>query len=200
MLTNLSIGVDDWQRSEMIEDYYPESLPADWRADFYLNEYRTALVAQSDWSGWDEDWLDELEPAYREQSALYFRIDDLKVIDKSQLEFILDRLGDWVVGFLVFDSDWTGEQTFFNRPVSWINDHQAWSGWHWQNGQDVISGAPCGWVRDLPAELKAQRKILQDFVSSLPEKKSAVPFFVGGESIKMSQLQALKTLSELLGY
>jgi hypothetical protein len=201
MLSNLSVGVDDWQRPELIRDYYPESLPEEWRADFYLNEFATVLIAQYDWSQWDDAWLEELEQAYRDNTALYFRIDRRDSIDQQNLREIVERLGEWLAGFVVFDATWPEQEIrYFERPVTFVSNHQAWSGWSWSFQGVTLSGAPCGWLQELPSEPKVQREILQDFVASLPDKNRAVPFFVGGESINMGRLQGLKTLAELLGY
>lgn len=201
MLSNLSVGVDDWQRPEMLANYYPESLPQDWRADFYFNDYSAVLVSQADWTEWDQAVLAELEQAYHEHTVIYLRIDDQKKIDMLRLESLCGQLGDWIAGFVVFDPNWPEQQAqMFGRPVSYVSNNQAWSGWHWCYQGWFVSGAPCGWVVHLPDDAKQQREMLQSFVESLPDKKTAVPFFVGGESINMGRLQSLKTLAELLGY
>ena len=201
MLTNMSVGVDDWQRQELIEHYYPEGLPTEWRSDYYLNEYRTALIAQSEWQAWRSQDLEELQVARRDESALYLRIDDQASIATSHLTDVLSVLGSWVVGFVVFDPTWSPDNTHYHeRQVTWVTDHQAWSGWHWRVGEQVLSGAPCGWVGQLDSDPKLRAQMLRSFAASLPDKKPAVPFFVGGESIKMDDLQQLKILAELLGY
>ena len=201
MLKNMSIGVDDWQRPELIDQYYPEGLPVEWRFDYYLNEYRTALVAQSEWQAWGELDVDELQIAHRPERALYLRIDDKALVPESHLIDLLAVLGDWVAGFVVFDASWSADDKHFHgRPVTWVTDHQAWSGWHWSFAGKVLSGEPCGWVGELDSNPKLRAQMLRSFVASLADKKLTVPFFVGGESIKMDDLQQLKTLAELLGY
>ncbi|WP_029934013.1 hypothetical protein [Thiomicrospira pelophila] len=201
MLKNMSIGVDDWQRPELIEYYYPESLPVEWRFDYYLNEYRSALIAQTEWVAWSDLDFDELQVAYRLESALYLRIDDKQLVPESHLANLLVVLGDWVAGFVVFDESWSaGDKRFHGRPVTWVADHQAWSGWHWSFAGKVLSGEPCGWVDELDSNPKLRAQMLRSFAASLVDKKLTVPFFVGGESIKMDDLQQLKSLAELLGY
>lgn len=201
MLKTMSIGVDNWQRPELIRDYYPEGLPAEWRSDFYLNEYRTALIAQSDWHAWRAEDIDELLVARRDESVLYLKVEDESVISAAQLTSVVTALGDWLAGFVVFDKNWRPERKqFHDRPVSWVAEHQAWSGWHWSFGGQVISGAPCGWVGRLDPDPKLRAQMLRSFAASFADKNTAVPFFVGGESIKMDDLQQLKTLAELLGY
>lgn len=201
MLKNLSLGVDDWQRTEMVKQYYPEGLPIEWRFDYYLNEYRTALIAQSEWQAWSDLDLEELQIARRPESALYLRIDNQQLISEPHLSNVLHILGDWVAGFMVFDASWLSDnQRFHDRPVTWVTDHQAWLGWHWSFAGKVLSGEPCGWVGELDADPKLRAQMLRSFAASLADKKPSVPFFVGGESIKMDDLQQLKTLAELLGY
>lgn len=201
MLKNMSIGVDDWQRPELLKNYYPDGLPAEWRFDYYLNEYRSVLVAQSEWQAWCELDLDELQEARRVESALYLRIDDCALISEPQLVGLLDVLGDWVAGFVVFDANWSSDNRYYQgRPVTWVTDHQTWSGWHWSYAGKILCGEPCGWVGDLDADPKLRAQMLRSFAASMADKKPSVPFFVGGESIKMDDLQQLKTLAELLGY
>lgn len=201
MLKNMSIGVDDWQRPELVEHYYPEGLPIEWRFDYYLNEYRTALVAQTEWQAWTSQDIEELQMARRDESALYLRIDDHCVISATHLTDVLSALGGWLAGFVVFDANWSPDnQHFHGRPVTWVTNHQAWSGWHWRFGEQVLCGEPCGWVGELDSDPKLRAQMLRSLAASLADKKPVVPFFVGGESIKMDDLQQLKILAELLGY
>lgn len=201
MLKNMSIGIDDWQRPELIENYYPEGLPVEWRFDYYLNEYRTALVGQAEWQRWGADDLDELQIARRDEGALYLRISSHALISDSHLSTVLAELGDWIAGFVVFDPNWPEEnRCFHGRSVTWVTNHQAWSGWHWTFGEQTICGEPGGWVGKIDSDPKMRAQMLRSFAASLTDKKAAVPFFVGGESIKMDDLQQLKILAELLGY
>lgn len=201
MLKNLSIGVDDWQRAELVESYYPEGLPEDWRFDYYLNEYACALVAQAEWQSWSDADIDELNNALQPNNAIYLRLDRWSETLPTQLESHLLSLGSSVAGFVVFDDQASDDQlSLLGRPITRVSQHQAWSDWHWQYQGWIVSGAPCGWVADLTADAKQQAACLRDFVASLPDKNTALAFFVGGESIKMPRLQNLKTLAELLGY
>ncbi len=201
MLKNLSVGVHDWQAASLIKDYYPEGLPQEWRFDYYLNEYHAVLVAQSEWLVWQQADINELLMARRDGTALYLAIDDRQNCKNSEVTRLCNDLGDWLAGFVVFDELWPEQdRTWFDRPVTWVSRHQAWSGWQWHSDGWILSGAPCGWLEDLTAEPKAQAALLRDFVKSLPDKNTAVPFFIVSQSINMNRLQNLKTLAELLGY
>lgn len=201
MLTNLSVGVHDWQAAPLIKDYYPDGLPQEWRCDYYLNDYRVALVPQAEWAAWQQADMEELLVAQRDGSALYLTVDDRQSCRDAAVKQLCDALGDWLAGFVVFDESWPEQdKTWFERPVTYVSHHQAWSGWQWHSGEWVLSGAPCGWVENLTTDPKAQAALLRDFVNALPDKNTAVPFFIGGQSINMNDLQNLKTLAELLGY
>lgn len=208
MLKNLSVGVDDWQRKEMLTDYYPEGLPEDWRADFYLNDFATVLIAQAEWTNSNQIWLEELLEAFRAETALYLRLDDVSALDQAHLEDVLSQLGDWVAGFVVFDQNFA-ELELLGLPVTLVRNSEEQANqlktqhnqtWLYQMEELYLLGNPLGYLPELPADKKQQAKILQDFAASLPGKNSAVPFFVGGQSIKMGALAELKTLAELLGY
>ncbi|WP_044407280.1 hypothetical protein [Thiomicrospira microaerophila] len=201
MLANLSIGVDDWQRPELITSYYPEGLPEDWRYDYYFNDFRTVLVAQSEWMRWSNADVEELLHCRREDSALFLKIDDAQQALAYQLASLKHRLGDLIAGYLVFDDRLEDAQVLnLPGPLTRVSQQQALPGWQWRHQGWIVSGAPCGWLASLPVDMKQQRVALQDFVTSLPDNNTARAFFVGGESIKMVKIQELKTLAELLGY
>jgi hypothetical protein len=200
MLPNLSIGVEDWQRSELINSYYPEGMPEDWRYEFYFNDFRTALVSQDEWLDWSVEETDELLNSRRDESALYLKIDDWQPAFQTRLEQLKMKLGDLIAGFLVFDDQMDAlMMSSLCAKVTRVSQQQVLSGWQWVCQGWIISGTPCGWLAELPSDMKQQRIILQDFVTSLPDKNTGYAFFVGGESIKMSKVQDLQTLAELLG-
>ncbi|UQB42925.1 hypothetical protein JX580_03260 [Thiomicrospira microaerophila] len=201
MFANLSVGVDNWQRPELIENYYPEGLPEDWRFDFYFNDFRTVLVAQGEWMRWSDAEIEELQTCRRDDSSIFLKIEawDLNCVAvitrlKLALQFTL-------AGFLVFD-DKMDQEAINQLPglVTRVSRQFSLPGWQWCCQKWIVSGAPCGWLESLPQDMKLQRACLQDFVMSLPDKNTGRGFFVGGESIKMVQIQNLKTLSELMGY
>ncbi|WFE68893.1 hypothetical protein P8S54_00925 [Thiomicrospira sp. R3] len=201
MLTNLSVGVDGWQRPELIEHYYPDGLPEDWRFDFYFNDFRTVLVAQDEWMRWSDAETEELVNCRRDDSVVFLKIEFWQSQAESVIARIKLTLESTLIGFLVFD-DRMDQAAIDRLPglVTRVSKTLRLEGWQWSFQNWVLSGEPCGWLEGLPADLKQQKACLQDFVLSLPDKNTAYSFFVGGESIKMNQLQNLKTLSELMGY
>lgn len=200
-LQNLSIGVDDWLGASWLQSYYPAGLPEDWRYDYYLNEFRSALVAQTEWQAWTDTDLTELQALKRDGSGVYLRVDCAELIPSAQVEKVCQTLGDFVLGCLVFDQRWPDAQReWYGLPVTKVSRDQAWSGWQWRHGGWVLSGAPCGWVDGFPADAKQQAALLRDFVAALGEQSKQVGFFVSADAATAVQLQQLKTLAELLGY
>lgn len=201
MLSNLSIGVDGWQRPELINHYYPEGLPEDWRFDYYLNDFFVVLVPQSEWLQWTEAELDELMNCRRDHSAVYLKIESWQLGYAERVASIKAQLTELMVGFMVFDDDMSVDAiNGLPGAVTRVSRGLELAGWHWRNDGWVISGAPAGWLADMPSDMKLLRACVQNFVSSLPDKKTGYGFFVGGESIKIGQIQNLKTLAELMGY
>lgn len=201
MLPNLSIGVDGWQRPEMVNDYYPEGLPEDWRFDFYFNDFRVVLVEASEWLQWGESELEELISCRRDDSAIFLKIVNWQCEHLDGVNRIKAELGDLLAGFVVFDEAMSVESiNQLPSAVTRVSHDLCLPGWSWSCNNYIISGAPLGWLNEMPSDMKQLRVCLQDFVSSLPDKNTGYGFFVGGESIKIGEIQKLKTLAELMGY
>ncbi len=200
-LQNLSVGVDDWQACSWLEAYYPEGLPEDWRFDYYLNDFRSALIAQAQWQAWTAQELAELQAVSREGSGLYLRIDHADSISAQQAELVVQALAGCLVGVLVFDEAWPCAQgTWYDLAVTRVSRQQACAGWQWVHEGWVLSGAPCAWLPVLPDEPKQQAALLKAFVASLGGHSTQVGFFVAAQAVTPAQLHQLKTLAELLGY
>jgi hypothetical protein len=201
MLPNLSIGVDGWQRPEMVSDYYPEGLPDDWRFDYYFNDFRVVLVAPSDWLEWGDLELEELLNCRRDDSAIFLKIANWQPHYLDTVNRIKRKVGDLMAGVLVFD-DAMSVESISQLPgaLTRVSHDLRLPGWAWECRGWVVSGAPVGWLDQMPNDMKQLRVFLQDFVSSLPDKNTGYGFFVGGESIKIGEIQKLKTLAELMGY
>lgn len=201
MLQSLSVGIVDWQRPELVDSYYPEGLPEDWRADFYFNDFRVVLVEQTEWENWSDEFIEELLEIRRKETEVYLKVTDANDSSLEKLAEIHSRLEGWVIGALVFGAVGLGipalKVTSFmpSLPTS-LSEHT----WSWNNGSGFLFGAPLGWVENLSEDAKEQRALLENFVKSLGDKKTAQPFFVGGESIKMAHLKQFQTLAELLGF
>lgn len=55
-MKNTGQGWDEW---------YPDDLPAEWRFDYFANEFRAVFISESEWLTWDEASWDELDwPEY----------------------------------------------------------------------------------------------------------------------------------------
>ena len=47
---SIRVGVFDWQKFAVDDDFYPEDLPPEWRLQYYSNEFDSACVDLDDWN------------------------------------------------------------------------------------------------------------------------------------------------------
>lgn len=70
----IKVGVYAWGRFARDEGFYPEDLPADWRLQFFSNEFQTACVEFDRWANADEpgEMVEDLPDGF----ALALCVDD----------------------------------------------------------------------------------------------------------------------------
>ncbi len=56
---SLRVGVVDWEQPALLEQFYPDDLPADWRLGFYANAFTAVLVPRQHWMNLSTDERDE---------------------------------------------------------------------------------------------------------------------------------------------
>ena len=210
-LENLFIGVKDWNREVWIGAFYPIELPEEWRLDFYVNHFRTALVPESVWLAWRDDDVDEiLEVLEGDHFYLTFEWQAQSDVStahseankKAQLSKIKSKLVNIAAGVVVFEQDSIAYETMLcDMPVTLISSETTLkkATWVWQNQGLYYSGEPCAVLACLPEDTKQQVSLIQSFMQSLPEDKLGAPFIITDE-VRFSQLNDLQVLSEMLGY
>lgn len=64
----IEVAAHGWQGSEW-DHFYPEGLPADWRLDYYANEFFAVVVPYSEWSTQEDDellgWQEQVSDDFR---------------------------------------------------------------------------------------------------------------------------------------
>ncbi len=205
-LENLQIGIYDWQRTDLVGQFYPEDLPSDWLLDYYSNAFRVVLVPQSEWIAWESGDLDAIIEAVEAPFYFYFVVEEyFTAEDLSQLLQIVETLGTQACGVVVWSEKPFEHPKIVGLPVTLISTQYKLPGWAWQNQGFWMSGEPLAYLPNLTGDAKEQVIILKAFMQSLLEsdcvkKELAAPCIVGGDIIDMVQVMNLKVLSEFLGY
>lgn len=65
----LEVGACGWEYAGWIDDYYPDSLPDDWRLTYYSNEFRRVLIPPDYWQRFGPDvaarWAEDVHADFR---------------------------------------------------------------------------------------------------------------------------------------
>lgn len=206
-LKSMSVGFSAWQEPALQDQFYPDDLPEDWRADYYFNNFRVAMAPQQEWMQWDQAMLVTLKEAMLAENFFYLHWSDVNSASVAKVEWLKEFLGSKLSGLLLSGS-WTPELFEENQPVfdglavtlmqpqsvSWVL-----SSWQWDYNEIRFSGAPLGMFDRLPVNLKEQRQLIEAFRGTLPYT-SAVPVFVNANQVSIKQLTDLSSMIELLGY
>lgn len=200
-MNNLQIGTFGWQHTDWLGSFYPEDLPKEWELDYYSNAFRVVLLPQMQWMQWGEEEVKETLDAVEGDFSFFLALSEpLNEALSSQIEWMKSQMDSKLAGVVVFAEDWLPAELICGLPVGLVSSRQALSGWQWQWANQLCSGAPFGFVTNLPEEGKEQAKMLQNFMQGLPENLLGAPFFIGGESINMAQVTNLKVIGEISGY
>lgn len=201
MVNNLQIGACGWSHPDWEGHFYPEDLPEAWQLDYYSNAFRVVLVPEEQWMAWSEEQVEECRDSVEGDFLFYLAINDNLSSDKAkQLKKIHAALNDNLGGVVVFSDQWVPDLEIEGVPFSLVSSECKMVGWSWECEGQKLSGAPFGWVTELSKDGKKQAELLRSFMSSLPVNQGGAPFFIGGESINMTQVSNLKTVGEFLGY
>ncbi|SIO02148.1 hypothetical protein SAMN05443662_1178 [Sulfurivirga caldicuralii] len=191
MLENIEVGARGWA----CQDYYPEDLPEEWQLDYYANAFSALLVPQAQWASWGVDGWEAFAESADTLRWIGFEwlggdasIHERLLAGLAQLE----QDGATEVGVLVLEGACPALPEYVGVTCKGA---VAQGEWQWQ----ALSGAPLGVVEVLPQDLKAQRRLLEDFAASLPDKNSGAPFIVVQGCANIAQLKQFKQLVELLG-
>lgn len=202
-MENLTIGTQGWMHENWIGGFYAEDMPEDWFLDFYSNQFYCVLVESSEWLKWDEALLEEMSDALEDETfAIYLKLEaTLTSGVKEKVLQIHEVLPEFLKGFLIFSSEKLVLPTELSAlNVTYCSAQVVEDGWCWQHEDQMLSGAPLGWVDSLSSEGKEQVELLKSFMGSLPENTLGAPFIVASNPIEIQQVLNLKTVGELLGF
>jgi len=198
---NLQIGTCGWQTPEGQGHFYPEDMPIEWQLDYYSNAFRVVLVPEAQWLAWTsadfEDCVDGVEGTFE----FYLRVEHELTSEKEiQINRVQKGLGALLKGVIVFSESHLPTKRIALLPVSLVSKSLVMPGWSYALCGYQVSGNPVGYCDTLSNEGKEQAGLLKSFMQTLPDNSLAVAFFIGGDSINMSQVSNLKVVGEFLGY
>lgn len=174
--TRLLLGLAGWPHPEWQGGYFPDDLPADWQFAYYSNDADCLLLGAQQWRTLDaeilEDWLEDAPEHFR----FY-----LQVAADGVDEAALRPFGGHVGGLLVED---------FLHLDSGLPQFRQSEGGYWL---DARGRARLFRWRSLPADLRAQREVLQQLPATLDA------LVIGDEAADPRSLADTRTLAELLG-
>ena len=203
---NLQVGTCGWQQLEG-QDFYPEDMPVEWRLDFYSNAFRVVLVPESEWMAWESVDVEACIDGVEGEFEFYLRLDDeVTAANESQISYLKQRLGDLLKGLVVFSESILPATKIASLPVSLVSSALQLPGWVSSICGHFVSGNPIGYCETLPTDGKKQAGLLKDFMQTHPQNANnshnsdALAFFIGGDSINMTQVSNLKVVGEFLGY
>ncbi len=120
---SIRLGAFGLEHADLLNNFYPEDLPEDWRLGFYANEFNALLVPESVWRDESldlEDWLDVPE-------AFCFYFECNEGTDKSRLDKFESLLGKHYCGTVN-----SGRQTIDGRSAVAVIDMQSRSLREWR--------------------------------------------------------------------
>lgn len=199
-MNNLQIGTVGWQHREWQGGFYPEDMPEEWQLDYYSNAFKVVLVPEEEWLQWSEEQAAEFADMVGEFVFYLAVAEAWSEVKRAQLRMIKQIFGVLLGGVVVFSDSWLPEATLEGVKVSLVSRTARLGSWGWASEGRILSGAPFGYVENLTADGKAQAALLKTFMQHLPKNFLGAPFFIGGESINMTQVSNLKVIGEISGY
>jgi hypothetical protein len=193
-LAELVVGARGWEHAQWLETYYPDDLPADWRLDYYANEFGCVVLPAEVWIKADEEaigqWLEDVEEDFMFFLELPAQPDDVA----ANLSAFAGRCAgailpegkpaDWqaLLGEIpVLSSEDTGNLKCY-RHAGQSETVLAW-----------LASGP-GQKIELPALREQIEAALKGVAAT-----SRLAFIIGNEAPAMENLQNAKVVAELLG-
>lgn len=200
-MNNLQIGTLGWLHSDWVGGFYPDDMPQEWQLDYYSNAFRVVLVPENQWLSWSDEDLEECVDGVEGEFGYYLKVEQQITEDKAQqLQAVQQGLGSLLKGVVVFSETEIPEAMIHGQPVTLVSTSLRLPGWSYQTEAFTLSGNPLGFCAQLQEDGKWQAALLKDFMYSLPDNISGAAFFIGGDSINMTQVANLKVVGEFLGY
>ena len=88
MMMDIEIAAYGWQSSEW-DDFYPEDLPADWRLDYYANEFFAVVVPHGEWFVQEDDELLSWQEQVSDDFRFYWELPGDAVAAHARLQHLL---------------------------------------------------------------------------------------------------------------
>lgn len=90
----IEVAARGWLGSEW-DSYYPDDLPADWRLDYYANEYFAVLVPYAQWRDASDDelleWLEQVSDDFR----FFWEVERDDAVARDRLQKLRDSSGEF---------------------------------------------------------------------------------------------------------
>ena len=87
----LYCGIRDWNHPDLLENYYPDDLPEEWRLAYYANEFSCVLIPASVWMAGDEfeyeKWREDTHPQF------YFLFEETANLQDEKIMSLKNFLG-----------------------------------------------------------------------------------------------------------
>lgn len=128
----LLIGAYGWQQPPMIEQFYPEDMPEEWRLSFYANEFPAVLVPFDEWSVVEdelEEWLDVPE-------GFRFFLEAGEAGYGQRQDKVIQQLGEYFAG-LVTELEGLDEATGVAVIDPRSRSLRGWKDWLEQHGPSL---------------------------------------------------------------
>jgi len=211
---HIELGAYGWRHAHWLDTFYPADLPADWQLTYYSNAFNTVLVPADYWQTKEtldcEGWLDAVHPGF--QFFVECHGGMLDPIPYDELTDNLKSLGPRLSGLVFLDEKQQLSAAVIKQfnflveslqvaiygpnvlPVDDANNI-------WRVGIPQI--AHFAWIENDLTDLRAARNIVEDFVSSLPNRDSAMPdatIIVDHPALQASDLSKFRSLIEIMGY
>lgn len=117
----ISIAARGWQGAEW-DGYYPDDLPADWRLDYYANEFFAVLVPHAAWRSAHDEALLEWQEQVSDDFRFFYEVDGAGEDEVARLQQLLkddDFSAHW--GGIVTASSPCSQSPFEGESVNVLN-------------------------------------------------------------------------------
>jgi len=211
---HITLGAYGWRYVHWRDTFYPVDLPQDWQLTYYSNEFNTVLVPADYWRAGVEpgcdDWLDNVHPGFRFFVECHAGM--LNHISFAELAGCLENLRPQLSALVFLDENQQMSAAIndqFSALIETLSVDVIGSGVIpgikakavWQ--VDKPQPSSFAWVENDLRDLKAARKIIENFVSfsqsggEAPTEKTVI---VHHPELQASDLSKFRSLIEIMGY
>ncbi len=179
---HLGVGLAGGLDAPWAADYFPHDLPADWRMDYYSNEFDCLLLAPRDWQAADPAIWAGWAASVGEDFRFYLQAGGVSQARQAELQAVF---GDTLGGLLLP----AGEA---GPMAMWPAEDAAIPCWRDATGRRLCQLDIAG------LDLRAQRAQLTALQPLLGDD-ARHDLIVSGTGVQPAQVAELRLLSEMLG-